>query len=96
MAALWGGATPPRTREGVVQYLESLDYFMEAAKERNADVALSNHTSIDNGLERIAYAAKRMSYMPNIYIIGQDGFRQYCQVFRTLSSEMLQRIRETH
>lgn len=95
MAALWGGATPPRTREGVVQYLESLDYFMEAAKEWNADVALSNHTSIDNGLERIAYAAKRMSYMPNIYIIGQDGFRQYCQVFRTLSSEMLQRIRKT-
>lgn len=95
MAALWGGATPPRTREGVGQYLESLDYFMEAAKERNADVALSNHTSIDNGLERIAYAAKRMSYMPNIYIIGQDGFRQYCQVFRTLSSEMLQRICKT-
>ena len=55
-------------------------------------MALSNHTSIDNGLERIAYARKRMSYMPNIYIIGQDGFRRYCQVFRTLGSEMLQRM----
>ena len=92
MAALWGGATPPWTKEGVRQYLKSLDYFMETARTVKADVALSNHTSIDNGLERIAYARKRMSYMPNIYIIGQDGLRRYCQVFRTLGSEMLQRM----
>ncbi len=65
---------------------------MDAARAKNADVALSNHTSIDNGLERIAYTRKRMSYMPNIYIIGQDGFWRYCQVFRTLGSEMLQRM----
>ncbi len=61
---------------------------------KEVDVALSNHTSIDNGLERIGYSKKRMAYMPNIYIIGQNGFRKYCQVFRTLSDERLEMLRE--
>jgi len=91
-AALWGGTTPPWTMTEVLKYLKSLDYFVDAAMHKNVDVALSNHTAIDNGLERIAYSRKRLSYMPNIYIIGSDGFQKYCQVFRTLSSEMLERL----
>ena len=92
MAALWGGTTPPWTRNGIEQYLTSLDYFMGEAQKEKVDVALSNHTSVDNGLERIAYSKKRMAYMPNIYIIGQNGFQKYCQVFRTLSYKMLENI----
>jgi len=94
MAALWGGATPPWTKNGVKQYLKSLDHFISQAMSKNVDVVLSNHTSVDNGLERIAYSKKRMSYMPNIYIIGQDGFQKFCQVFRTMSYEMLERLSE--
>lgn len=89
MAALWGGTTPPWSETEVKQYLKSLDYFVDAAMRRNVDVALSNHTAIDNGLERIAYSRKRLSYMPNIYIIGSEGFQRYCQVFRTMSLERL-------
>lgn len=59
---------------------------------KKVDVALSNHTAIDNGLERIRYSKARMDYMPNIYIIGQDGFLNYCKVFRILSNEMLERL----
>ena len=92
MAALWGGTTPPWTAHGVKQYLESLSYFTGEAKHKNVDVALSNHTSVDNGLERIAYARARMAYMPNIYLIGADGFQRYCQVFRTMSKERLNRL----
>lgn len=92
MAALWGGTTPPWTRDGVKQYLKSLDYFISESINKKVDVALSNHTAIDNGLERIAYSKKRMSYLPNIYIIGQDAFQEYCKVFRTLSFDMLQRL----
>ncbi|KEH97127.1 MBL fold metallo-hydrolase [Clostridium massiliodielmoense] len=90
MAALWGGTTPPWTKNEVKQYLKSLDYFIAQAMCKKVDVALSNHTAIDNGLERIMYSKTRMSYMPNIYIIGQDGFRRYCQVFSTLSYDMLE------
>lgn len=92
VAALWGGATPPWAEADVRQYMKSLDYFVNAAMQKNVDVALSNHTAIDNGLERIAYSQKRLAYMPNIYIIGQDGFQEYCQVFRTLSNEILKRL----
>lgn len=92
MAALWGGTTPPWTKAEVIQYLKSLNYFMDAAKTKNVDVALSNHTSVDNGLERIAYSRKRYSYMPNIYIIGSDGFYHYCQVFQSMSNDILKKI----
>lgn len=94
MAALWGGATPPRSRNGVMQYKKSLKYFINEAMSKKVDVALSNHTSVDNGLERINYSQKRMSYMPNIYIIGQAGVRNFCQVFETMSYEMLERLSE--
>ena len=63
------------SRHGTIQYLRSLEHFMEQAERQNVEVALSNHTALDNGLERIAYARKRMRYMPNIYLIGQKGFR---------------------
>lgn len=89
MAGLWGGTTPPKHPDQVRQYLQSLDHFMAAAKEQGVDVALSNHTAVDQGLDRIAYSQKRLAYMPNIYIIGQEGFQKYCQVFRTLSEEVL-------
>lgn len=92
MAALWGGTTPPWTKSEVNQYLKSLDYFINEAMSKKVDVALSNHTAVDNGLERITYSKKRMSYMPNIYVIGQDGFQKFCQVFRTMSYEMLDRL----
>lgn len=92
MAALWGGTTPPWTKHGVKQYLKSLDYFICEAKNKKVDVALSNHTAIDNGLERISYSKKRMAYMPNIYIIGENAFQKYCTVFQTLSFEMLDKL----
>lgn len=92
MAALFGGTTPPFSRDGIIQYLNSLDYFINETKELKVDVALSNHTGIDNGLERIMYSKNRMAYMPNIYIIGQDGFQKYCTVFRSMSYDMLNRL----
>jgi metallo-beta-lactamase class B len=76
----------------VKQYLKSLDYFISEAMDKKVDVALSNHTAVDNGLERIMYSKARMDYMPNIYIIGQDGFQKYCQVFCTLIYDILEKL----
>lgn len=89
MAAIFGGATPPRTKPDIQTYMDSLDYFIKEADEKNVDVALSNHTAIDNGLLRIAYSKVRYSYMPNIYIVGYEGFKKYSQVFKTLSNNMI-------
>lgn len=71
MAALWGGTTPPWTKAEVRQYLKSLDYFTAAAKSKKVDVALSNHTAIDNGLERIAYSRKRLPICPTSISLGR-------------------------
>lgn len=92
MAALWGGSNPPDTMAGIIQYMKSLDSFMKRAQEKEVDVALSNHTALDCGLERIEYSRKRMQHMPNIYIIGQEGFRNYCQLFRNLCYDRLAKI----
>lgn len=92
MAAIWGGSNPPDNLPDILIYMKSLDHFMEMAEEKNVDIALSNHTSLDMGLERISYSKKRMSYMPNIYLIGSEGFRKYCQLFRNLCYERLERI----
>ena len=83
-AALWGGTTPPRTAALVPQYLQSLRRFTALAKRRGVTVALCNHTAIDSGLQRIAYAQKRLAYLPNIYIVGEEGFLRYCEVFSAM------------
>lgn len=91
-AALWGGSTPPFTVDGTIQYLKSLDHFLEEAEKHNVTVALSNHTAFDNGQERIHYARNRLSYMPNIYVIGASAYRRYCQIYRTLCYDRLEQL----
>ena len=31
--------------------------------------------------EKIAYSRARMSYLPNIYVLGEDGVQKFCEVF---------------
>jgi len=93
-AALWGGSNPPSNMKDIILYMKSLDHFIEKAEEKNVKIALSNHTALDNGLERIAYSQKRMSYMSNIYLIGHKGFRKYCQLFRNLCYERLETMKK--
>jgi len=88
-AALWGGSTPPPSICDIVDYMKSLDYFIEQTEKHNVEVVLSNHTAFDNGIERIKYSQKRMSYMSNIYVIGQNDVKKYFQVFRNLCYEKL-------
>lgn len=92
MAALWGGSNPPENIKEVVQYMKSLDHFIKMAEEKEVDIALSNHTFLDCGLERIEYSRKRKPHMPNAYLIGKEGFRNYCQLFRNLCYDKLERM----
>lgn len=86
MACLFGGATPPWGDEaGKVIQKRSVAKFMKAAEENRCDVALVNHTAFDAGIERIAYSRARMSYLPNIYVLGEDGVQKFCEVFNTVA-----------
>lgn len=86
MAGLFGGATAPwGDPEGKQLQLRSVERFRAIAKEQHVDVALTNHTAFDNGLERIAYSRERMQHLPNIYILGEDGVQRFCSVFRRVA-----------
>ena len=85
MACLFGGATPPRGDEnGREQQRKSIKKFMQIAGEKKCDVALTNHTAFDCGLERIAYGRARKSHLPNIYILGTEGVQNFCRVFEKI------------
>ncbi len=83
-AALWGGTNPPNNIKDILTYFKSLDYFMEQAERKNVDVAISNHPFIDNSFQKMEFANARLSHMPNVYIIGTDGYRHYSQIFKNM------------
>lgn len=82
MAALWGGTTPPWTKDGVKEYRKSLDYFISEAMDKNVDVAFSNHTSVDNGLERIAYSKKEWPICPIFILLDRKDFENFVRYFK--------------
>ena len=86
MACLFGGATAPwGDKNGKDIQKQSVMKFMKAAKENHCDVALTNHTAFDAGIERISYSKARLSYLPNIYILGEDGVQKFCEVYITVA-----------
>lgn len=86
MACLFGGATPPwGDEDGKKQQKASILAFMKAAAENHCDVALTNHTAFDMGLERISYSRARLSYLPNVYILGEEGVQRFCEVFLSVA-----------
>ena len=86
MACLFGGATAPwGDEDGKQLQRRSVLKFAKAAADDRCDVALTNHTAFDIGLERIAYSRERPSYMPNIYIPGEEGVQKFLEVFLTVA-----------
>lgn len=86
MACLFGGATAPWGDEkGKELQKQSAVKFMKAAAVNHCDVALTNHTAFDSGIERISYSKSRLSYMPNIYVLDEEGVQQFCEVYLTVA-----------
>ncbi len=88
MAGMWGGSTPPASIEDVVLYLRSLDHFLEETERNHCDVTINNHPAMDS-YDKIEYAKHRNSHLPNCYVIGEVGFRKFCQVYRYLCYDKL-------
>lgn len=57
---------------------------MKITGEKGCDVALTNHTAFDCGLERIAYSRARIAHLPNIYILGTAGVLDFCRFFERI------------
>lgn len=85
-AGLFGGAAAPcGDEQAKMLQRASVMKFKLAAKTNRCDVALTNRTVFDNGLERIAYSKVRTKYLPNIYILGTEGVQKFCSVFGKVS-----------
>ncbi len=91
MAGMWGGTNPPATIEGIVQYFYSLEHFLNETKKYRCDVTINNHPTMD-GYAKIEYAKQRTSHMPNVYIIGEDEFQNFCKLYRFLCYDRLEEI----
>ena len=94
MAGMWGGTNPPYTVEGVVTYMQSLDYFTDQTRRMHCDVILCNHPRL-SGFEKIEQARRRYAHMPNDYIIGEAAFQRFCGLYRSFCYDRLLTLADT-
>lgn len=89
-AALFGGATPFWNDEKAkITQIESIKKFKSTTKNLHVDVAFTNHTAFDSGLERIEYSKSRMKHLPNIYILGESGAQKFLDVFIKIANSKI-------
>ena len=91
MAGMWGGTNPPARIKGIVQYFYSLDHFIEECRKSHCDVTINNHPTLD-GYDKIEYSKHRCKHMPNVYVIGEDNFLTFCNVYRHLCYDRMMEL----
>jgi metallo-beta-lactamase class B len=75
VGALWGGNSfnfQP-TEANFTTYADSVARFAQIAKERGADVQLSNHPNFDEALEKIAKLKARPPGQPHPFVVGAQA-----------------------
>ncbi len=85
-AVLFGGATPSWNDEAAkIIQKQSVEKIKQIAETADVEVALTNHTAFDSGLQRIEYSKARMNHLPNIYLLGIKGVLDFLDVFRIMA-----------
>ena len=75
VGALWGGNSfnfQP-TEVNFTTYANSVAKFAKVAKDRGADVQLSNHSNFDEALDKIARLKTRSPGQPNPFVLGPEA-----------------------
>ena len=83
VAGLFGGtvlATAYTPAEGLVQYIDSIDRFLEVAQREGVDVEIQNHPIFDDTPERLAALAARAPGDPHPFVMGTDRYQRFWQV----------------
>lgn len=72
VGALWGGIgfNFQRTEQNFTTYYNSVGKFANAARARNADVPMANHSKFDNALLKIAALKSRAAGQPHPFVLG--------------------------
>ena len=82
--ALWGGSGILPT-SNASDYYESLVKFSGACAAAGVDGEIATHPSLDNGVERAMLVRNIVNGVPNPFVLGQEGYRFYEQIFYELA-----------
>ena len=80
--ATWGGTgfnfePSPQTYQ---TYIKSAVSYQSVVKQAGADILLSNHTRLDQSLDKFEALAKRKPGDPHPFVVGQDSVLRYVKV----------------
>jgi metallo-beta-lactamase class B len=80
VAGLFGGtvlATAYTPAAGLLQYIDSIEHFLEVAAAEGVDVELQNHPIFDATPQRLAALATRGADEPHPFVIGKEGYQRF-------------------
>ena len=94
-AGLFGGTILGQARittEGLNQYIQSIDHYLEFAKKMNVDVEIQNHALFDDTPGRIAKFKTRKPGDPNPLLMPIDKYtRMWGVVSECIRAEIARR-----
>ena len=95
MAELFGGTILSMgriTTPGLLQYVDSIERFLEVAKQTNVDVEVQNHAIFDNTPERLARLAARTTGDPHPFVMGTERYVRFWNVIsECMQAEIVRR-----
>lgn len=89
MAALWGGTGVPYKMSAKVDYLRSTLYFAEKTTQFGCDVEIATHPFVDRGTDRLSVLRSICDGVPNPFVLGQEGYKQYERMFTDICLEAM-------
>ena len=83
VAGLYGGTILDQgriTTEGLKQYTESINHYLDVAKKMNVDVLVQNHALFDDTPGRLAKVKTRRPGEPNPFVMTTDKYVKFWNV----------------
>jgi metallo-beta-lactamase class B len=83
VAGLFGGtvlAAGYTPMPGLLQYVDSIDHYVEVAVRRGVDVEIQNHPIFDDTPARLTALAERRSGEPHPFVMGTDRYQRFWRI----------------
>lgn len=89
--AIWGGTGTPANLEMNYLYLSAVNYFAKYTADFQVDVEMSAHGWVDDTFSRLEKLKQRQPGEPHPFVIGQETYRQYEDVFRKMANNAIRK-----
>ncbi len=78
---MWGGTGIPYSEKARIQYLRSCASFAKVTEEMGVDAEICTHPFVDKSIERLALIRDIPDGVPNPFVLGTAGYKQYEKMF---------------